>query len=277
MASSWNLAAKKTEETVSNVTNVVSDVTSQYVSKGSSLWQSVVDEAADALLSGKEAVIDVADDVYDALPEQEDIEETASQVGSAVGSVVETVGSLPRVISEGVEKAGSNLLESGTSEFRFFLQNYFKPGSTVSEDNLNETDIRILRDTVAKAKEEGRSFVDYEDFQSTQGTVLKGSMLTGLFNPELRMARTLGGFQFKEDKDGNTIVTNTYNFNPGPKRKEYLEAVREGKTMEGLEVLLESATDPVELASILAYAKQELRKDEGEPSETEMVINLGKI
>lgn len=270
MASSWNKAAQQAESTVSDV-----------AAKGSSLWQTVVDGAAEALASGKEAIVDVADDVYDALPEQEDVVEGVTSVASAVGDVAQQVGEAASgavsAVNETFNEAGENLLESGTSEFRFFLRNYFNPGSTVTEDKLNDTDMEVLRSAVRKAKEAGRTGVDYPDFKSSQGTILKGNMLEGLFNPELRMARTTGGFKFEEDEDGNTIIRNTYNFNSGPKREAYLEAVKEGETMESLELLLESATNPVELASILAYAKQEMRREAGEPAETEMVINLGKL
>ena len=91
------------------------------------------------------------------------------------------------------------------------------------------------------------------------------------------MARTVGGFQFSENEKGETIITNTYNFNAGPKRKAFWSAKKEGNSEEALEVLLSAASNPVELASIIAYAKQEELREAGEKYESEMVINLGVL
>ena len=110
-----------------------------------------------------------------------------------------------------------------------------------------------------------------------EGDVLKGSVLAGVFDPELRMARTIGGFKFEEDSEGNTIIRNTYNFNGGPKRKKFVKARKDGNIEDALSVLFSSVKRPVEIASILAYAKQEELKEQGKPYETEMVINLGKL
>ena len=138
-------------------------------------------------------------------------------------------------------------------------------------------DIDTLKTVVKKAKAEGRNAVDYADFGSGEGDVLKGSPLAGLFDPDLRMARTVGGFQFSENEKGETIITNTYNFNAGPKRKAFWSAKKEGNSEEALNVLLSAASNPVELASIIAYAKQEELREAGEKYESEMVINLGVL
>ena len=162
------------------------------VSAGTSMWQTVVDGAADALEKGVDYVSDVA-----------------PKVAEAVGNISSPID----VVTESLSSAGESLSNLGTSEFRFFTGNYFKPGNTATEEDLNETDLKTLRSAVRKAMAEGRSQVDYKDFSEGEGTVLKGSMLAGLFNPELRMARTLGGFKFSKDEQGNIIIRNTYNFN----------------------------------------------------------------
>lgn len=226
------------------------------VSAGTSMWQTVVDGAADALEKGVDYVADVAPKVVE-----------------AVGSIESPLDTL----TEGLSSAGESLSNLGTSEFRFFTGNYFKPGQTATEKDLNETDIETLKSAVRKAMAEGRSQVDYKDFSEGEGTILKGSMLAGLFNPELRMARTVGGFKFSEDEQGNIIIRNTYNFNEGKKRKAYVKAIQAGDEDAANDILLNSLENPVEAASILAYAKQQKLKDEGKPFETEMVINLGKV
>jgi len=226
------------------------------VSAGTSMWQTVVDGAADALEKGVDYVSDVA-----------------PKVAEAVGNIPSPIDA----VTESLSSAGESLSNLGTSEFRFFTGNYFKPGSTATEEDLNETDLKTLRSAVRKAMAEGRSQVDYKDFSEGEGTVLKGSMLAGLFNPELRMARTLGGFKFSKDEQGNIIIRNTYNFNEGTKRKAYVKALQAGDDDAANDILLNSLENPVEAASILAFAKQQKLKNEGKPFETEMVINLGKV
>ena len=127
-----------------------------------------------------------------------------------------------------------------------------------------------------KAKAEGRTSLDYGDFGTSEGEVLKSGPLAGLFNPDLRLARTLGGLNFTEE-DGNTVIRNTYNFNKGPKRVAYYEAKKKGDHLKALEILSQAVTNPVEAASIIGYARQEELKEKGEPFESEMVINLGEL
>ena len=247
------------EDVVETGQQAVKDVVNageQAVSAGTSMWQTVVDGAAEALEKGVDYVADVA-----------------PKVTEAVGDMRSPLD----VVTESLSSAGESLSNIGTSEFRFFTGNYFKPGQTATEKDLNETDIETLKAAVRKAMAEGRSQVDYKDFSEGEGTVLKGGPLAGLFNPELRMARTLGGFKFSKDDQGNTIIRNTYNFNEGKKRKAYVKAIQAGDDDAANDILLNSLENPVEAASILAYAKQQKLKDEGKPFETEMVINLGKV
>lgn len=246
----------KATAVVNSAVEDVVEVGEKAVSAGTSMWQTVVDGAADALEKGVDYVSDVA-----------------PKVAEAVGNIPSPID----VVTESLSSAGESLSNLGTSEFRFFTGNYFKPGSTATEEDLNETDLKTLRSAVRKAMAEGRSQVDYKDFSEGEGTVLKGSMLAGLFNPELRMARTLGGFKFSKDEEGNIIIRNTYNFNEGTKRKAYVKALQTGDDDAANDILLNSLENPVEAASILAFAKQQKLKNEGKPFETEMVINLGKV
>ena len=246
----------KAKALVNSAVEDVVEAGEKAVSAGTSMWQTVVDGAADALEKGVDYVSDVA-----------------PKVAEAVGNISSPIDA----VTESLSSAGESLSNLGTSEFRFFTGNYFKPGNTATEEDLNETDLKTLRSAVRKAMAEGRSQVDYKDFSEGDGTVLKGSMLAGLFNPELRMARTLGGFKFSKDEQGNIIIRNTYNFNEGTKRKAYVKALQAGDDDAANDILLNSLENPVEAASILAFAKQQKLKNEGKPFETEMVINLGKV
>lgn len=282
MASSWNKGTLVKEDDAAVDLAVAS--ASKAVQEGKSLFQSVVEEASEKLSQGVEVVADTKDPlttiqdtaqaagefVYDLLPESDDVLDAAT-------ATVETVGGALGTAQDKIVEAGQAVQDFGTSEFRFLLSNFFQAGSTLTESDFNTKDIETLKTVVKKAKDEGRNAVDYVDFGSGEGEVLKGSPLAGLFNPDLRMARTVGGFQFSENEKGETIITNTYNFNAGPKREAFWSAKKEGNSEEALNVLLSAASDPVELASILAYAKQEELRESGQNYESEMVINLGVL
>lgn len=282
MASSWNKGAL-VEQSDSAIDAAVASA-SRAVQEGKSLFQSVVDEAAEKLAQGAEVVADTKDPltaiqdtaqaagefVYDLLPESDDVIDAAAATVEAVGSAVGTA-------QDKIVEAGQAVQDFGTSEFRFLFQNFFNAGSTLTESDLNSTDLDKLKDAVRKAKSEGRSSLDYPDFGINEQEVLKGSPLTGLFDTDMRMARTLGGVKFSTNEKGETVITNTYNFNAGPKRKTFYEAKKSGDAETALKVLLDAAQNPVELASIIAYAKQEELREDGKPYETEMVINLGVL
>lgn len=282
MASSWNKGTLVSEADAAIDLAVAS--ASKAVQEGKSLFQSVVEDAAEKLAQGAEVVANTKDPlttiqdtaqaagefVYDLLPESDDVIDAAA-------ATVETVGGALGTAQDKIVEAGQAVQDFGTSEFRFLLSNFFQAGTTLTEKDFNSTDIETLKAVVKRAKAEGRSAVDYKDFGSAEGEVLKGSPLAGLFDPDLRMARTIGGFQFSENEKGETIITNTYNFNAGPKRKAFWSAKKEGNSEEALNVLLSAASNPVELASIIAYAKQEELREAGEQYESELVLNLGVL
>lgn len=271
MASSWN-KGNLVEQADSAVDMAIASA-GRAVQEGKSLFQSVVDDAAEKLAQGAEAIqgIEIVS------PElKEALQARPRPTGIAevnVPDIPDPLGAL----QDAAQSAGEAVQDFGTSEFRFLFQNFFKAGSTLTETDLNRTDLENLKDAVRKAQSEGRNSLSYPDFGTTEQDVLKGSPLTGLFDTELRMARTIGGVKFSTNDKGETVITNTYNFNEGPKRKTFFEAKKSGDAETALKVLLDAAQNPVELASIIAYAKQEELREAGKPYETEMVINLGVL
>jgi len=261
--SSWNTGTRVVEDTSSAVDSVVksavetgSQVASQVAETGGSIWQTVVDGAAEALATGTEYVSNISSDVVETL------EETPSPID---------------VLTEGVSSVVDKISDFGTSEYRFFAANLFNAGGEFTQDDLNSKDIATLRKAVKKAQEEGRNSLDYADFGTSEQDVLKGGPLAGLFDPELRLARTLGGLKFSTNEDGSIVIRNTYNFNKGVKREAYYNAKKQGDDSKALQILSQSISNPVEAASIIGYAKQEELKEAGKPFESEMVINLGKV
>jgi hypothetical protein len=272
MASSWNKAVLV--EADSAVDTAIASA-SRAVQEGKSLFQSVIDEAADKLAQGVEAIPDIEmPDIEVVSPElTEALQRRPRPTGIAEVNIPDPLGAL----QDAAQGAGEAIQDFGTSEFRFLFQNFFKAGTTLTESDLNSTDLDKLKDAVRNAQNEGRSSLSYPDFGTSEQEVLKGSPLTGLFDTDMRMARTIGGVQFSTNDKGETVITNTYNFNEGPKRKTFFEAKKSGDAETALKVLLDAAQNPVELASIIAYAKQEELREAGKPYETEMVINLGVL
>ena len=267
MASSWNKGRLVETAVDAGVGSVTTPMTVKGVKEGPSFFDTVINNASQAMASGAEAVADAADSAYELLPEVDTLKESVSS----------KISKIPEVNVSAPSFSMPSLGNFGTSEFRFFLSNLFQAGSTLTEKDFNEVDIKVLTDVVKRAKSEGLNSVDYDYFGTSEGDVLKGGVFAGLFDPKLRMARTTGGFKFYENEKGETIISNTYNFNSGPKRNAFYEAKKKGDTEAALNVLLQSATNPVELASILAYAKQEELREEGKSFESELEINLGVL
>jgi peptidoglycan hydrolase-like protein with peptidoglycan-binding domain len=167
----------------------------------------------------------------------------------------------------------------GTSEYRFFANNIINPGGTYTEKDLNGSDKRLLKKAISSARADGRNYVDYEkDFGVDEKDVNKASPFAGIIDPTMRMARTVGVFRFSTDDEGNTIIEDTFDFNYGPKRGAYQDAVRRGDRKEALYLLSPLAgTSPVEAASMIGYVRQENLKARGEPYQTNIRINLGKF
>jgi len=167
----------------------------------------------------------------------------------------------------------------GTSEYRFFANNIINPGGTYTEKDLNGSDKRLLKKAISSARADGRNYVDYEkDFGVDEKDVNKASPFAGIIDPTMRMARTVGVFRFSTDDEGNTIIEDTFDFNYGPKRGAYQDAVKRGDKKEALYLLSPLAgTSPVEAASMIGYVRQENLKAKGEPYQTNIRINLGKF
>jgi len=69
-----------------------------------------------------------------------------------------------KVAKAGLFEGLGNFLENfGTTEFRFFANNILDTGGTFTEENINKSDMKALRDAVSKAIQDGRDYTKYED------------------------------------------------------------------------------------------------------------------
>ena len=179
-----------------------------------------------------------------------------------------------KVAKAGLFEGLGNFLENfGTTEFRFFANNILDTGGTFTEENINKSDMKALRDAVSKAIQDGRDYTKYEDLGQKELEVNKKGPLAGVLNPELRMARSFGVFNFSKNKDGEIIIDDTFDYNDGPKRIAYYNALQNNDYTLARELIREASA--VQAASMIGYATQEDLKKAGKPFQTVISVNLG--
>jgi|11BtaG_2_1085332.scaffolds.fasta_scaffold00127_23 hypothetical protein len=179
-----------------------------------------------------------------------------------------------------IQDAGTSLYSTvtaegfGTAQARAFTSNLLTPGSELNESMLNESDITALKEAVTSARSSNRGYFTYDDFNTKNEETLKRGFKESFTDPKARMAHFVGsGGKIYTDDEGNTIVEDLYDFNPGPRRVKFWEGLKAGTIDTDS---LEDAS-PIELLSILAYAAQETRKQSGKEADSKIRINLGKL
>lgn len=212
-----------------------------------SRWETIKEYSSDLLEKGTSAAMTVGETVGKGL---DFVQDTGSDIYSAV-------------TSEGF----------GVAQAKAFASNLFTPGAELNESMLNEADFESLRNAVKVAKNDGRSYFKYKDFGTENEDVLEVSMKESFSNPNMRMAHFIGsGGKIYTDDEGNTIIEDSYEFNPGKMRVQFWESLKKGEL--NMDVLGDA--NPIELLSILAYAAQETRKGSGKTFDSKIKINLGK-
>lgn len=219
MPSSWNKGVL-----VDNVTPVGS-VTSKALAKvnkenqGVSLFQTVVDKAADALASGASYVTDVAESTYDLLPE--------------VDQVVENIPSPTSFYRDISQKGFENSLEMfkvlKSTPVATMLDDIFIPsmGRKITEKNFSPESIQILRRMALdnNLKSGDKMKINYEDFNK-YGAELSARFVSGTnentqsikeklvnLKPADEVKMTLGEAMLEVDSEGNIKVIDQYDFN----------------------------------------------------------------
>ena len=199
-----------------------------------------------------------------------------NRAGAVIGSFVsETVGVVADYALDTVESVTKAVQSFGTSEFVNFLGNAARPGGKLTSADFNEGGLDAMREAIRIARADGRSYIKYEDLGTTNETILKEPLLKGLFDPETRIARGLGVFNFKINDAGETVITDTYDFNEGSKRTTFYEALKSGREVDAIKAL--SSATLTEQASMIGFARQEELKAAGQKWQTEISINLGNM
>lgn len=213
--------------------------------------------------------------------------QTATKTGyNIIGKAVDFLETAPdpvQMLQETGQEMGQAAIELyntitdenfGTAQAKAFTRNLINPSSDFDESLLSDVDKQTLTEAVRSARKNKRSYFKYGDFGTTDAETLKGSLLDSFSDPKQRMAHFVGsGGKITQDEEGNTIVEDTYDFNPGPRRKAFWEGLTKGT----LDTSAVKGASAIELLSMLGYAAQEFRRQQGKQAETKIRINLGKI
>lgn len=205
-----------------------------------------------------------------------DVVETAGDIAESVGGVVETGLDFVQSAGEGVLSFLDTVTDEnfGTSQARAYMKNLINPGSELTADMLNDEDRSALAEVVSNARAAGRDYLTYADYGTSNSETLEKGLKTSFTDPKARIGHLVGsGGKIYVDEEGNTIVEDLYDFNPGKKRVAFWEGLKEGS----VDMDLISDANPIELLSMLAYAAQEQRKSKGRASDSKIVFNLGKL
>lgn len=205
-----------------------------------------------------------------------DVVETAGDIAESVGGAVETGLDFVQSAGEGVLSFLDTVTDEnfGTSQARAYMKNLINPGSELTADMLNDEDRSALAEVVSNARAAGRDYLTYADYGTSNSETLEKGLKTSFTDPKARIGHLVGsGGKIYVDEEGNTIVEDLYDFNPGKKRVAFWEGLKEGS----VDMDLISDANPIELLSMLAYAAQEQRKSKGRASDSKIVFNLGKL
>ena len=241
---------------------------------------------------------------YEALPEMDDVLETASSIGSSVKDAVRTKKTSFGKNVEGAMQFGKALTSTPVATM---LDDIFLPnlGRTITEKDFSPEATEILRrmalDNNLKA---GQSMdISYTDFNK-YGANLSARMTSGTnenvggivgkladIKPADEVKMTLGEAKITVDDDGNIQVIDQYDFNSwvnygeGPdakgKYKELKSEEFEGSGIslfEAIKDTVENAPSHYQMARNLAFLfGSRDYEDDSKDTGRQVLINLGKL
>ncbi len=309
MASSWNKG-----KLIETVVDAAVESATKAVKEGPSFFDTVINNASQAMASGAEVVADAAESAYQLIPEADTVKESIeSQISKIPEPKIPSLnmsvqskeqklnpdlpvlkgGSLipsPEVLSTvavPVLDFFSPVLPINASKFAEFMNNNGQISLTA--DDFAKADITAIKNAAKKLLDEGRSGFTYEDWGFEEKSVLMKditTMATGtITSPEFRMATLIGqtaeGNVFLNEQ-GDLIVKDVYDFNTGPLGTKLQQALvhKEAGNMDkyrelSTEVLTDENGDPRPYLQRLRIWAAALGVPEGQGTTWE--INLGKL
>ena len=219
MASSWN-KGELVEDSGSAVSAAISSA-SRAVQEGKSLFQTIVDEAADKLSQGVEAVQDIEvispelEEALQARPRPTDVAEiNVPNIPDPLGAIQDTALSLGQT--------AQTLWGLGTStpakllKQDILLFDAVKDQSVINESYFEDDEIEFLRE-LARRKGIGRvTKADYGDLKDTsvRGASSEDVLTSGSFSAADRVYNSLSEFMIRKDPEtGEYYAEDTYDWN----------------------------------------------------------------
>lgn len=229
MPSSWNKGTL-----IETAVDAAVESASKAVSQGPSFFDTVVNNASQAMASGAEAVADAAEGAYELLPEADTIKESVSSMVSKIpepniptfnmGAVGETVSNLnqqgeefaksqKRKIDKYAELSTTTAAKLLLQDFRLF--DFQKKNYTITEKDFKEDEIQFIK---AMAKQYGVGSIKKDMYKGVTFGDVRGGNVEKLSDVELSLAdrvyNSLGDFTIsKDEKTGEYFVDDVYDWN----------------------------------------------------------------
>lgn len=164
---------------------------------------------------------------FDAPPPVIDIEGSDGPVQAGIVNVPEIFSGDLDLIPSNVKAAVSSLVPAiGVSK--------------IDADFLDESDRGVLLEAAKKAIADGRKNIDYKDYGTDVEDLLKKggreAISSSVSDPAFRVATLVGRAKVKSI-NGNIVISDTYDFNTGPKGRKAKKLWDEGKRDELWEML----------------------------------------
>lgn len=257
MASSWNTGSLVERDDSAVDTAIAS--ASRAVQEGKSLFQSVVDNAAEQLAQGAEVVSEIPQAVgeaaetvgqnipdplgalqegaqaigqaaFELLPEREDIVEDIKMTSEAItGGVTPSPETIVSTIMPVMDFAAP-LLPINAEKFFEFMSN--EGQIELTADDFSSSDVKAIKDAARKVLAEGRDRFLYPDWGIEEKSVLMKDLKTmasgTIGDPNFRMATLIGQTakgNVRLNDQGELIVKDVYDFNSGPLGKKLQQAL----------------------------------------------------
>jgi hypothetical protein len=227
MASSWNTGTLV--EQADSAVDVAIASASRAVQEGKSLFQSVVDEAADKLAQGAEAISEVPEIVGEAVS---DVEIVSPELREALQARPRPTGisevNIPDplgAIQQGALNLGQTaktLWNLGTStpakllKEDILLFDFVKENSVINESSFDDDEIEFLKEL---ARKKGTGRVTKADYGSLRDTSVRGAaeadvLTTGSLSAADRVYNSLSEFMIRKDPEtGEYFAEDTYDWN----------------------------------------------------------------
>ena len=281
------------------------------VKQGMSFFDTVINDASQAMASGAKIVSDAAEDVYDLLPEADTIKDRIPEPNIPtfnMGAVSETASNINQQVTETKEAQNAKIKKyaelASTTAAKLLLQDFRlfdfqKKKYTITEKDFKEDEIQFLK---AMLKQYGAGPVTKDMYKGVTFGDVRGGNVEKLSDIELSLAdrvyNSLGNFTItKDEKTGEYFIDDVYDWNiytdytdesagidpdtGRPKGKVYTTEQFEAKFPNKMEALLAtwnsgaSQFEKIHNTAFLFGSRD--YKDNTKDTGVKIRINLGKL